>query len=91
VHERRSDEACQALIGKQVPGPISFTSAEEPCRTAILKAFHKICLLPNSPGGILLRRQDLGLVLTGSMLVNLCNKDMSLMIYLVLGDNRGWP
>jgi hypothetical protein len=64
VHERRFDEACQALIGKQVPGPISFTSAEEPCRTAVLKAFQKICLLPNSPGGILLRWQDLDLVLT---------------------------
>jgi hypothetical protein len=63
-HERRSDEAYQALIVKQVPGPISFTSAEGPCRTAVLKAFHEICLLPNSPGGILLRRQDLDLVLT---------------------------
>jgi hypothetical protein len=33
-HERRFDEAYQALVAKQVPGPISFTSAEEPCRTA---------------------------------------------------------
>jgi hypothetical protein len=51
------------LVVKQVPGPISFTSAEEPCRTAILKAFQNICLLPNTKYGILLRRQDLGLVL----------------------------
>jgi hypothetical protein len=43
-HERRLDEVCQAFIAKQVPGPISFTSAEEPCRTAILKAFQNICL-----------------------------------------------
>jgi hypothetical protein len=62
-HGGRFGEAHQALVVKQVPGPISFTSAEGPCRTAILKAFHEICLLPNSPGGILLRRQDLDLVL----------------------------
>jgi hypothetical protein len=63
-HERRSDEVCQAFIAKQVPGPISLTSAEEPCRTAILKAFQNICLLSNGrQHGILLRRQDLDLVL----------------------------
>jgi hypothetical protein len=63
-HERRFDEVCQAFIAKQVPGPIPFTSAEEPCRTAILKAFQNICLLSNGRHhGILLRRQDLGLVL----------------------------
>jgi hypothetical protein len=33
-------------------------------RTAILKAFQTICRLPNPAGGILRRRQDLGLVLT---------------------------
>jgi hypothetical protein len=56
---------CQAFIAKQVPGPISFTSAEEPCRTEILKAFQNICLLSNGRNtGILLRRQDLDLVLT---------------------------
>ena len=43
-YERGLDEVFQAFTVKQVPGPISFTSAEEPCRTAILKAFQNICL-----------------------------------------------
>jgi hypothetical protein len=33
VHERRFDEALQALVVKQVPWPISFTSVAEPRRT----------------------------------------------------------
>jgi hypothetical protein len=55
------------LIAKQevvLPWPIAFTSAAEPRRTAILKAFQTICCLPNKQYGIMLRRQDPALVLT---------------------------